>query len=243
MSEAGGSRVMSEAMTARTDSKAPRPRNAADTKKRILDAAEAEFAAKGFDGTRLGNIARTAGVQQALIHHYFDDKSGLYRETVDRALGAMSTEGWDILARTVSAVGKSSRSKPAQKLDKKNVRPLVEAFIELLQRFFTEHGHILAIVRHEASSGSELARDIVRTRVKPVVDAITAYLDALKGSGDVRGDVDVRQLAIAAMGMVAFPLMEHGLTRWVWPIEPRDKSFLDGARAEIVETLLARMLP
>ena len=79
-------------------------RNPALTRKRILDAAEAEFAAKGFDGARLGTIARGAKVQQALIHHHFEDKAGLYRDVIDRALSAMTTEGWDILARTVRSV-------------------------------------------------------------------------------------------------------------------------------------------
>lgn len=221
---------------------APRTRNAAETKRRILDAAEAEFAAKGFDGARLGAIARVVGVQQALIHHYFEDKAGLYRSVVDRALGAMSTEGWDILARAVSAVGKGSRSKSA-KLSKEDVGPLIEAFIELLQRFFTEHGQILAIVRHEAQDGSTLALDVIRTRVKPVVDAVTAYLDALKGAGEVRKDVDVRQLSISAMAMVAFPLMEQPMLRAVWPLDPAGKPFLAAARQEIVQMLLHRLLP
>ncbi len=221
----------------------PRTRNAAETKRRILNAAEAEFAAKGFDGARLGAIARVASVQQALIHHYFEDKAGLYREVVDRALGAMSTEGWDILARTVSAVGKSSRGKSA-KLGKADVRPLVEAFVELLQRFFSEHGQILAIVRHEApADGSTMALDVIRMRVKPVVDAVTAYLDALKGAGELRKDVDVRQLSISAMAMVAFPLMEQPMLRAVWPVDPGGKAFLSAAREEIVQMLLLRLMP
>jgi len=183
-------------------------------------------------------------VQQALIHHYFVDKAGLYREVVDRALGAMSTEGWDILARTVSAVSKSSRkAKKTLTLEKSEVRPLVEAFIELLQRFFAEHGRILAIVRHEASDGSTLALEVVRTRIKPVVDAVTAYLDALKGSGELRADVDVRQLSISAMAMVAFPSMEQPMLRSVWLVDPSAKAFQQDARKEIVETLLLRLLP
>lgn len=234
--------IASREMTPRHVAPVPRTRNAAETKKRILDAAEAEFAAKGFDGTRLGNIARAAGVQQALIHHYFDDKSGLYREAVDRALAAMSTEGWDILARTVATVGKTTRSKRPQLLPA-DARPLVSAFVELLQRFVREHGHILAIVRHESTDGSELARGIVRTRVKPVVDAVSAFLEAQKGTGALRADLDVRLLTLSAMSMVSFPLMDHALVRGVWPVEPLHEAFLSAARAEIVETVLARMLP
>src|SRR5437868_4544440 len=76
-----------------------RERNALETKRRILEAATAEFAAKGFDGARLGTIARAAVVQQALIHHYFADKEGLHREVVRSGLQAMTEGAWELLSR------------------------------------------------------------------------------------------------------------------------------------------------
>ena len=60
--------------------KKKKERNAADKKERILRAAEKEFSAKGFDGARLSAIAKEADVQQALIHHYFEDKERLHAE-------------------------------------------------------------------------------------------------------------------------------------------------------------------
>ncbi len=233
-------------------------RNAADTRRKILDAAEAEFAAKGFDGARLGSIARAVGVQQALIHHYFDDKAGLYHEVIDRALGAITTEGWDILARTVSSLRPRARAgrkggraadPPGEetrgKLTRREMRPLLDAFVEMLQRFFAEHGQILAIVRHEAGEHrtTSVGMDVVRTRVKPVVDGVVAYLEALQGGGELRADVDVRHLCVFALGSVAFPFLEAPLMTTVWPMNVRDADFRDAARREIVETLLSRLLP
>jgi AcrR family transcriptional regulator len=57
-----------------------RRRDPERTKARILDAATAEFAAKGFAGARVSEIATRAGVNQQLIAYYFDGKEGLYRE-------------------------------------------------------------------------------------------------------------------------------------------------------------------
>jgi AcrR family transcriptional regulator len=48
-----------------------------DTKAAILEAARAEFAAKGFDRATLRSIALTAGVDAALVHHYFGSKDDL----------------------------------------------------------------------------------------------------------------------------------------------------------------------
>ena len=74
-------------------------RNAAATQARILTAARAEFAGKGFDGARLGTIARAASVQPALIHHYFEHKEGLYRAVIAHAFAAVGGEGLRLLAR------------------------------------------------------------------------------------------------------------------------------------------------
>jgi AcrR family transcriptional regulator len=48
-----------------------------DTKAAILAAAKDEFSAKGFDRTSMRGIAKAAGVDPALVHHYFDSKDDL----------------------------------------------------------------------------------------------------------------------------------------------------------------------
>jgi len=54
-----------------------RPGNA-DTRGEIVEAAKRVFAAKGYDGTSLRAVAREAGVDPALVHHYFDGKASLF---------------------------------------------------------------------------------------------------------------------------------------------------------------------
>jgi TetR/AcrR family transcriptional regulator len=56
-----------------------RQRDPDRTRKLILDAAAAEFAAHGYAGARIGAIAARAGVNQQLISYYFDGKEGLYQ--------------------------------------------------------------------------------------------------------------------------------------------------------------------
>src|SRR3954470_11546495 len=100
---------------------ARRPRDAAATKARLLDAGEREFAASGFAGARLRQIADSAGVQPALIHHYFVDKQGLYRAVLDRALLPTSAESWTLLGAGHDLEG------------------LVTGFVDLLLRFYAAH--------------------------------------------------------------------------------------------------------
>jgi AcrR family transcriptional regulator len=53
-----------------------------DTRGEILEAARETFAAKGFEGTSLRAVARAAGVDAALVHHYFDGKESLFVEAM-----------------------------------------------------------------------------------------------------------------------------------------------------------------
>ncbi|MFN8122551.1 MAG: TetR family transcriptional regulator [Thermoleophilia bacterium] len=55
----------------------PRPAGA-DARGAIVAAARTEFAARGYDGVTLRGIARAAGVDARLVHHYFSGKEELF---------------------------------------------------------------------------------------------------------------------------------------------------------------------
>lgn len=58
------------------------PRTGEDTRGAILDAARTEFARAGYEAASLRGIARVAGVDPALVHHYFDGKDDLFARAV-----------------------------------------------------------------------------------------------------------------------------------------------------------------
>ncbi|WP_420110854.1 TetR/AcrR family transcriptional regulator [Pseudactinotalea sp.] len=55
------------------------PERAAARRSEILGAAAIEFAARGFDGTRVTDVARRAGVASGTVFYHFTDKAGLFR--------------------------------------------------------------------------------------------------------------------------------------------------------------------
>jgi AcrR family transcriptional regulator len=54
-----------------------------DTRDAVLAAARAAFAERGFDGATIRGIAADAGVDPALVHHYFGNKDKLFLAAVD----------------------------------------------------------------------------------------------------------------------------------------------------------------
>jgi len=73
----------------------------ARTREEILEAAGRAFAARGFDGASLREIAAAAGVAQPLIVYHFGSKEGVWRAAVGRLFSrvAQATE------EAVAAVG------------------------------------------------------------------------------------------------------------------------------------------
>jgi AcrR family transcriptional regulator len=60
------------------------------TAERILDAAEKLFAAQGYQGTSLREIAQQVGIKEPGLYNYFKGKQDLYSAVLDRALSPMA---------------------------------------------------------------------------------------------------------------------------------------------------------
>ena len=62
-----------------------RPRDSEATRRRILDAAKAEFARVGLGGARVDEIAARAEANKRMIYHYFGSKEDLFQAVVEEA--------------------------------------------------------------------------------------------------------------------------------------------------------------
>ncbi|MFJ9180787.1 TetR family transcriptional regulator [Streptomyces sp. NPDC102360] len=55
-------------------------------RERILDVAREEFAERGYDKASVRGIAKAAGVDSALVHHYFGTKEQVFAASIEVAL-------------------------------------------------------------------------------------------------------------------------------------------------------------
>ncbi|MEU9255912.1 MULTISPECIES: TetR family transcriptional regulator [Streptomyces] len=56
------------------------------TQERIRLAARSEFAARGYDKTSVRGVAKAAGVDPALVHHYFGSKDDLFAAAIELSM-------------------------------------------------------------------------------------------------------------------------------------------------------------
>jgi len=71
-----------------------------DTRQKILQVAERQFAAKGYSGAHLQSIAKEVGVQKTALYYYFPSKEALYAavleqmlDRLDRVVGLATSRG------------------------------------------------------------------------------------------------------------------------------------------------------
>src|SRR2546421_12961401 len=69
----------------------------ADTKTRILDAAEVLFMEHGFEATSLRQITAAAGVNLAAVNYHFGSKEELFQAVLTRRLDPMNAERMALL--------------------------------------------------------------------------------------------------------------------------------------------------
>ena len=77
----------------------------ADTKTRILDAAEELFMEHGFEATSLRSLTAAANVNLAAVNYHFGSKEELFQAVLTRRLDPMNQERIELLARLEREAG------------------------------------------------------------------------------------------------------------------------------------------
>ena len=79
----------------------------------ILDAATEVFAAKGFEATRMDDVARAASIAKGLLYKHFSSKDALFEALVDRQGRAYAAELRGVLQSADAATSTSVRPSPS----------------------------------------------------------------------------------------------------------------------------------
>ena len=139
------------------------------TGEKILDAAETEFAARGYHGTSLRDISSRAKINQALIRYYFGSKQGLYCAIYLRRGQELGRERIRLLDELEARPGQPP-----------TVAEIVRAFIIPAIQIKTQGAGGIAYMRLHARLQDEAPEFMADIR-RRVYDASTIrYIDALK---------------------------------------------------------------
>jgi AcrR family transcriptional regulator len=162
-----------------------RPRGASDTRERILVSARELFARNGIGNTSIRAVAAAAGVDSALVHHYFGTKEKLFAAAVHIPIDPM-----DVIVPL--------REVPVEELGHKI--PSI-----LLPLWDSEIGAAFIAVLRSILAGSEVT--LFRTFIQDVIAVeIGPRVDNPRGSGVLRVQLVASQLIGVVMARYVLQL-------------------------------------
>ena len=121
-------------------------------KERILSAAVKLFAAKGFDGTRLGEIAEHCGLPRANLYYYFESKEGIYTALIEQVIA-----GWDRAFEHISP--------------DREPREAIEAYVRAKLEYSRTHAIQSRLFANEMLRGGEFLTDEHRRHMRSVTES------------------------------------------------------------------------
>ena len=198
-----------------------RPLGSPDARRAVLDAARKLFAESGFERTTMRGVAAQAGVDPALIYHYFGDKDGLLSAAIEIPA--------DLAAALAGAASDTSRT-GAELVER--VITLLECRPEIRERMLAtlrtalSHHQAAQLLRDRLGSvllaafGSVLASDRRELRVALIAAQMGGLMLA-------RYNLEVPGAAAASPGDLARavgPVIQHYLTGTIGPAVQRDPS-------------------
>lgn len=98
--------------------------SSAETRERLLDAAEALFAERGFEGTSMRAITQGAGTSVSAANYHFGSKEKLLHETLRRATAPANERRLELLDRYQAEAGDSPL--PLERVLDAFLRPVME---------------------------------------------------------------------------------------------------------------------
>jgi TetR/AcrR family transcriptional regulator len=164
-----------------------KPKQPEANRARIVKAAIAEFAARGFTGASMDAIAARTQTTRALINYYFGGKEKIYLAVLEQVYAEI---------RHAESF-----------LDVEHLAP-VDAIVRIVEftfDYYLSHQYFVRIVVAENQAKGRHFRKskAMRTLNRPIIEMLARVIERGQAAGDFRRDVDPVEvhMAIAALGM------------------------------------------
>jgi len=201
----------------------PEERISARNRRIIIKAGIEIFARKGFDGTRIAEIAEASGLPKANVYYYFSSKEEIYTAIIAHLIA-----GWDDALKYISP-----EREPAEAF---------RLYIEAKLDYARKNGAESRLFASEIIQGARFLTKKDRDDMRRVTDAHVAVVEGWIAAGKML-PVDARHLFIMLWASTQFyaefePVAADGLRKTRLKIEDFQK-----AAATISETILRGILP
>lgn len=163
-------------------------RDASVTRQAILEAATAEFSARGLEGARVDQIAAAAGTNKQLLYRYFGNKDDLYLRVLEDIYFRFRDEEKSLGLQALEPVAA--------------IRIFIASMVERLQK---EHHFARLVIDENFHEGRHLKHsERVRSLHAEMLATIEAVLQRGRRLGVFRKGIDALQLFTSIASLCTF---------------------------------------
>jgi TetR/AcrR family transcriptional regulator len=146
-----------------------------DTRERLIAVAKTLFAAKGFNGTTVKDLAEAAGVNISLVSYHFGGKEGLFRTCLE-------TFGVERLAAAQRML------QPAKSSEEFRIR--LRMFVEEMIQFHMKEECAARIIHRDADLELDFVEDVFKNTFMKVFGTMVEFFSSAQKAGILRDDLD-----------------------------------------------------
>jgi TetR/AcrR family transcriptional regulator len=211
---------------------APRSRDT-DTEQRILQAARTVFLRRGTAGARMQEIAKEAGVNQALLHYYFRSKERLSTAVFQQIASRIFPALVQTLAADVS-------------LDEK-IDGVIGVYLENLSQNPFVAGYLISELHHNPDRVQQLVAGAIgadpQTVLPSLLKKLERQIDERVRAGSMRR-IQPQQLVINLVSLCIFPFAARPMLSIVLGMDdPAFARFIAQRRKELPEFVSNALRP
>lgn len=190
------------------------------TELQILNAAREVFLEKGFDGTRMQEIADKAGINKALLHYYFRTKEKLFMGIFAEAIGMLVPKVIDAMR------------------EEHSFRDIVTLFVQSYYGIMKQNPQLAVFVMREIHRDPETLIGMMRN--KGLNDQLVGKLIHSQVSRGVIRPVNPVQLLVSIVSMCIFPFIAGPILKGLMFNNDQTAfdAFLEERQAFVVELIL-----
>lgn len=194
-----------------------------ETEEKILQAARKVFLEKGLDGSRMQEIADTAGINKALLHYYFRKKENLFLEIIRRAVK-------DFFPNIILIWGQE------MPFDKK-----VKTFVEKYITFILENSELPRFFINVLYLHPEMLLSVMEIQDFVKIVDLQSIIDSEAKKGRII-KVDAYQFIITVISLCIFPAIANPLMRMTLSISEEHYKKMMEERKKIVPEIILKWL-
>ncbi len=192
-------------------------RRPTDTRDRVLQAAQALFAERGYRGTSLRDIGKRIGVKAPSLLHHFASKQQLYLAVLDQMFESLEDAANAIVWR--------------QESRQERMRQAVAHTVD----FIASHRDFVRIIWKEMADEGGAGRQVLKRRLPPLFSNAVTFIFRGQRDGEFRTAVDPLHYMWGLNAITIGYFAIASMIRRLWDIDLLEPAMIERRKHELID--------